>query len=189
MRSLCKILHPGTLGRCSSGYFRMTISGPELLQQQHSQGFILCSRKLGKAGEERCGQTQGKAITTSIGSAQQGWDDAGRRSSFQNPTCWLCKVLRARQSFGGFLIPFGLWCCCCHFPASKRSGNSESVKFPLGKDWVRRSVEVQPFSSFLFLEVSRQDYEIQVLQHLCFPVTVKSTMKSIGSVGVFWEMG
>lgn len=37
-------------------------------------------------------------------------------------------------------------------------------------------MEVQPFSSLLFLEINHQDYEIQVLQHLCFPVTVKFIM-------------
>lgn len=30
MSYLCKILHPATPGRCSAGYFRVTISGPEL---------------------------------------------------------------------------------------------------------------------------------------------------------------
>lgn len=45
-------------------------------------------------------------------------------------------------------------------------------------------MEIQTFSSLLFLEVSHQDYEIQVSQHLSFPVTETFTM----SHGFSWSI-
>lgn len=45
-------------------------------------------------------------------------------------------------------------------------------------------MEIQTFSSLLFLQVSHQDYEIQVSQHLCFPVTETFTM----SHGFSWSI-